>query len=160
VHTAPRAEEDFPRTLTGFPPLLYIAAAGVAVGANALLPLRLLPPSLFFRIGVGFFAVSAILVVPSFWQFIKNRTTVRANRPANRLITAGPYKISRNPLYLVMALIVAGIACATDNVWMLAVLPPLVWIVQTRIIYPEEAYLERRFGDEYLEYRDSVRRWI
>ena len=152
--------EDFPRTLTGFPPLLYLVAAGVAVGANTLWPLRVLPRTPFHGIGVGLFAVSAILVVPSFWQFIKNRTALRANRPVNRLITAGPYRISRNPLYLVMALIVAGTACAMDNAWMLVVLPPLVWIVQTRIIYPEEAYLERRFGDEYLKYRDAVRRWI
>ena len=87
-------------------------------------------------------------------------TTVRPDRAASTLVIAGPYKISRNPMYLGLALVYLGIAIAGQSVSALILLPVVLAIIQRRAIEPEEAFLEQRFGANYINYAAKVRRWL
>jgi protein-S-isoprenylcysteine O-methyltransferase Ste14 len=141
------------------PPLLY--AAGLAVGllVQHRNPQPLLPPAAGRLLGVaaillGLGAFAAIAA------FRRAGTSPNPYRPAGRLVTAGPYRLSRNPMYLGFTLWYVGISCWANSLWSLLLLPLVLLVMHQGVIAREEAYLERRFGDEYRQYRARVRRWL
>ena len=85
---------------------------------------------------------------------------VRTDRPVPRLTTAGPFGYSRNPAYLGLAMIYAGIAVLRNSLWTILLLPAVLFVIQRELIGREERYLERSFGEEYLDYKTRVRRWV
>ena len=99
----------------------------------------------------------------AFWAF---RTMVRAGEqpdpaaPTRTIVSQGPFARTRNPIYLSFALFVLGVACLANNLWMVLALGALMVYVDVGIVRREERYLEQQFGDEYLEYKRSVRRWL
>ena len=100
------------------------------------------------------------LMAWTFLTFLKHRTTVNPYRGANTLCTGGPFGFSRNPIYLGDWLILAGAALWMTSLWPL-IFAPLIWLIlRYGVIRHEEAHLEARFGAEYREYRQRVRRWI
>ncbi len=80
--------------------------------------------------------------------------------PSSALVTSGPYRFTRNPMYLGMASLYAGIALAFGLLWSLALLLVVLVVIDRGVIAREERYLERRFGDEYRLYKQQVRRWL
>lgn len=92
--------------------------------------------------------------------FRQHGTHARPWKPSASLVTEGVFRWTRNPMYLGMALIYAGIALVADSLVALLLLIPLVFVIQREVIAREEAYLEAKFGERYRVYRDSVRRWI
>ena len=84
----------------------------------------------------------------------------RTDRPVPRLTTEGPFSYSRNPSYLALAAIYAGIAVLRNSLWTMLLLPFVVYVIRREVIGREERYLERAFGEEYRAYRARVRRWI
>jgi protein-S-isoprenylcysteine O-methyltransferase Ste14 len=80
--------------------------------------------------------------------------------PTPELIVGGPYRFSRNPIYLGMTLLQAGIGLALGNLWIVLLLAPVLFVLQRAVIEPEETYLARRFGEAYAGYRARVRRWL
>ena len=105
---------------------------------------------------------SLILLLPAVVQFFKNKTTVNPFKPEKSkvLVVAGVYRYSRNPMYLGMALILTGVAFLLANLSAFIVLPFFIILMNYLQIKPEEKILEKRFGQSYLEYKKSVRRWI
>ncbi len=87
-------------------------------------------------------------------------TTVRPDKPSEKLVTSGPFRFSRNPLYLALTLIYAGVAIAANSGWALLLLIPVILIMGRFVIGREEAYLARTFGEEYERYKGAVRRWL
>jgi protein-S-isoprenylcysteine O-methyltransferase Ste14 len=85
---------------------------------------------------------------------------IRTDQPVPRLTTEGPFGYSRNPSYLALVLIYAGIASLRNSLWTMLLLPPVVMVMQREVIGREERYLERAFGEEYLAYKAQVRRWV
>jgi protein-S-isoprenylcysteine O-methyltransferase Ste14 len=85
---------------------------------------------------------------------------VRTDRPVPRLTTEGPFRYTRNPGYLSMALIYTGIAVLRNALWAILFLPVVLYVIQRGVIEREERYLERTFGEEYVNYKAQVRRWI
>ena len=85
---------------------------------------------------------------------------VRTDRPVPRLTTEGPFRYTRNPGYLCLAMIYAGIAVLRNSLWAILLLPLVLLVIQREIIGREERYLERTFGEEYLDYKRRVRRWV
>lgn len=81
-------------------------------------------------------------------------------RPSPAILTEGPYAITRNPMYLGMALVSVGIGYVLGNGWFAITAALAAFVVQKLAIEPEEAYLERTFGDAYLAYKRRVRRWV
>jgi protein-S-isoprenylcysteine O-methyltransferase Ste14 len=87
-------------------------------------------------------------------------TAVRPFEPSSALVEAGPYRFTRNPMYLGMLLALIGIWLLLGSLGPLLVLPAFFWLIRTRFVLPEEAHLERHFGQRYRDYRCRVRRWL
>ena len=85
---------------------------------------------------------------------------IRTDKPVPRLTTTGPFRYTRNPSYLALAVIYAGIAVLRNSLWAMLLLPLVVIVIQREVIGREERYLERAFGEEYLTYKARVRRWV
>ena len=87
-------------------------------------------------------------------------TPFDVRKPSTEIVTSGVFQRSRNPIYLGMLLLYTGIAILANSLWILILVLPFAIILQKGVIEPEEAYLEQKFGDEYLRYKARVRRWI
>jgi protein-S-isoprenylcysteine O-methyltransferase Ste14 len=85
---------------------------------------------------------------------------IRTDKPVPRLTTEGPFRYSRNPSYLALAMIYAGIAVLRNSLWTILFLPVVLVVIQREVIGREERYLERTFGEEYRDYKTRVRRWV
>ncbi len=92
--------------------------------------------------------------------FRKHSTTIRPFKESSSLVTEGPFRFSRNPIYLSMVIALAGVAVVLGTATPLLVLPVFAWIITTQFIRVEEAMLIERFGDPYLDYQKRVRRWV
>ena len=142
------------------PPLVYLAGLAVGFLANVWMPIKFIPDLLAWALGGSLIACGAVLTGSALLKFKGVGTTVRPDRPASTLVIAGPYKITRNPMYLGLALVYLGIAIVGQSVWALILLPVILTVIQRRAIEPEEAFLKRRFGADYITYMTKVRRWI
>jgi protein-S-isoprenylcysteine O-methyltransferase Ste14 len=87
-------------------------------------------------------------------------SNVPTNRPTTSIVESGPYRFTRNPIYLGMFLGLIGLAIAFDTLWLLLMLVPFALVIRYGVVAREEAYLERKFGDVYRGYRSRVRRWL
>lgn len=142
------------------PPFLYIAALALGFALEALLPSAALPAALAWGAGALLLAAGLTLAAAFFRSFSRAQTPVDLRKPTAALVTTGPYRLSRNPGYLSLAIIYAGIAVATSSLWTFVSLIPALLAVEYRVIRREETYLERRFGQEYTAYKRQTRRWI
>jgi len=142
------------------PPLIYLAFILLGVALDRFWPVAVLPGSAQYAIGGLSIMAGLALAAWSLPLFRKLGTSVNVYRPTTALITTGPYRFARNPLYLSLALAQAGIAFAADNVWIMALLVPTIVVVNYGVIAREERYLEAKFGDEYRRYRAAARRWL
>ena len=142
------------------PPFLYVALLLLGILLDKLTPLPPLPRG-FSRL------LAAVLLVPglglilwSLWLFLRARTNPLPMRPASSLVRSGPYRWTRNPMYLGMLLLYLGVALLFDISWALVLSPAVVLLVGRLVIAREERYLEGKFGDDYRQYMTQVRRWI
>ena len=142
------------------PPLIYLLplVLGSILDRKAHLP--------FLRSGVtrivGWPLIGCGVLIAGWWRKTMREADapVRTDRPVPRLTTAGPFGYSRNPAYLSLAMIYAGIAALRNALWAILFLPLVLYVIQREVIRREEQYLERTFGEEYLAYKASVRRWV
>ena len=102
----------------------------------------------------------AALAAASFRQFRRARTSFMTIRPATTLLVSGPYRFSRNPMYVSLTLLTLAFALFLNSWWIVLLLIPVLLAVRQFIVMPEERYLRRRFGAEYEEYMRRVRRWF
>lgn len=144
------------------PPLIYLGALvlGIVAGRALNLPGSGMESNARNIIGWAVTLVGAIVNFSGAGLFLLNRTAIIPFRPTSRLVTTGIYHWTRNPMYLGMALLYLGLAIIFDSLLALVLLPVVLVLIQTQVIVREEAYLERRFGDEYSAYKVRVRRWI
>jgi protein-S-isoprenylcysteine O-methyltransferase Ste14 len=87
-------------------------------------------------------------------------TRIETNQPTTTIVSGGPYRFTRNPIYVGMFLGQIGLAIGFDSLWLLATLVPFYFVLRYGVVAREEAYLERKFGEAYLGYRSRVRRWL
>jgi protein-S-isoprenylcysteine O-methyltransferase Ste14 len=145
-----------------WPPLLILAVLAIGWLAGRLYPLPW--PGLddwpAHLVGYGLGLAGIALVAWSIAALRRAGTTVRPNRGADRLVTDGPFRWRRNPIYMGDVLILLGLAELTHNVWF-AILSPVFAVAVFRLaILPEERHLEERFGQAYRDYKDRTRRWF
>ena len=141
------------------PPVIFLLFLGLGFLIEALMPANDLPAWLQW-VGAGVIAAGVALVLWFEAALRRARTPANPFKPTTALATDGPYRLSRNPAYLGMAIVCAGIALAADAPWALLTLPPAVAAIQLLVIAREERYLEGLFGEEYLSYKRRTRRWI
>jgi protein-S-isoprenylcysteine O-methyltransferase Ste14 len=142
------------------PPLIYLAGLMLGLGAERVISTPSLPRPAAVAAGVLGGALAAALDGGAMRRFLRARTAMEPWKPASALVTGGPYRLTRNPMYLGMACLYTGLALAFGLLWSLALLPVVLVLVDRFVIVREERYLERRFGDSYRNYRAQVRRWL
>jgi protein-S-isoprenylcysteine O-methyltransferase Ste14 len=156
-----KTEEDSAKV--GFPPpFIYLGAliAGIGIGLLPGVPSLGLPDGLRYVGGAALLLVGAGLLLAAASRFRSSGTNVEPWKPVSTIVSVGPYRWTRNPMYLGMALVYAGIALACGSLTALVLLPIVLAIVQTRVIAREERYLETKFGEDYRRYKAGVRRWL
>lgn len=142
------------------PPLVYLASLIIGALIQLAMPLSFLPRALTVVPGTTVVVVAIALFSYSVAKFRAAGTPVPARKPTTVIVRTGPYRFSRNPIYLAFSLFQLGIAIWVNSLWLLATLVGAVALIHSVVIPREELYLERRFGAQYLDYKASVRRWL
>ena len=143
-----------------FPPLVYVPFLAMGIVLDFLFPVPLLPNGVQYAAGFAVMAVGGLIMPFVLLEFRKARTNFNPRKPTTAIITTGPYRFSRNPSYVGLTLLCVGIGIAADSIWILGLLIPAIVVMHYGVIVREERYLENKFGEEYLRYRRSVRRWL
>jgi protein-S-isoprenylcysteine O-methyltransferase Ste14 len=142
------------------PPLVYLTSLVCGTVIHLAMPLPFLPGTLAVPLGVLLVVVAIALFSYSVAKFRAAGTPVPARKPTTVIVRTGPYRFSRNPIYLAFSVFQLGIAIWVNSVWLLATLVGAVALIHYVVIRREEQYLERKFGAQYLQYKASVRRWL
>jgi protein-S-isoprenylcysteine O-methyltransferase Ste14 len=142
------------------PPLIYLGALGAGFGLDAVIGTGSLPSAVAVPVGAASIAAGAGLLGSFLRAFRRARTPVDPYTPSEAIVSDGPYRLTRNPCYLGMALTYAGIAIVANAPWALVPLPVAIAVIDRGVIAREERYLERKFGTPYVDYKRRVRRWL
>jgi protein-S-isoprenylcysteine O-methyltransferase Ste14 len=145
------------------PPLLYLVYLILGLALDRVLPLPHASPEaslLSWTAGGVLILVGVAIMAAGVRNFSRAGTPVPSNQPVRVLVTTGIHGWSRNPIYVGMFILYAGIGLAARSPWVLVLALPLAISLRYVVVAREEAYLERRFGDAYRNYKASVRRWL
>jgi protein-S-isoprenylcysteine O-methyltransferase Ste14 len=145
------------------PPLLF--ALGIVAGLllDQAFPLPLIGPTTRSAAAVGGWLLVALGTGLAGWglaTLLGAGTPIRPNRPASTLVTHGPFRISRNPMYLGLSLVCLGVTLLMNSAWIALLLPPVLAVLDLTVIRHEERYLAATFGFAYDEYCRRIRRWL
>ena len=154
-----RDDSDNPGVIAP-PPLIYAAALAAGLLANRRYRIPFLPRPVARTLGwplvVGGIAVGFL----GSREMLRAETNLDPYKPTTAIVTEGPFRFTRNPLYLSMTLIYCGIAALTNALPPVLLLPIVQQLMRRGVIEREERYLERKFGDEYIQYKARTPRWI
>jgi protein-S-isoprenylcysteine O-methyltransferase Ste14 len=141
------------------PPIIFLFAILFGIALNRAWPLSFCPstPEL---LGPLLTVVALLLFLLSLRALRGAGTSVRGSERTTAIVQAGPYRLSRNPIYLSFILFVLGLSVWLNNLWLVVMLIPAVGIITVFVIPREERFLERNFHEEYLHYKAAVRRWL
>jgi protein-S-isoprenylcysteine O-methyltransferase Ste14 len=144
------------------PPVFFFACLGCGLLMEYFFPITLINISLIPRLIVGgaFLLISGYFAVSAFFALIKNKTPFDTSKSTIKIVTDGAFRFSRNPLYLSLLLLLFGIAVLLFSIWLFFSIPILYILFLCKAVKPEESYLSQKFGEEYLNYLATVRRWI
>lgn len=145
------------------PPAIYLIFLIAGYSLHHFWPLPFLPSGLKATAPVAGFAVMGLgflLLALAEREFLKHRTSHNTAKPTTTIITTGPFRYSRNPVYLGLTLLCTGLAIKADSIWLLGLITMACLVIHHFVVLKEEAYLERKFGEVYLRYKSSVRRWL
>jgi protein-S-isoprenylcysteine O-methyltransferase Ste14 len=143
------------------PPIAWALAIVVGLGVGRLYPAPFVPTIIAHAwIGLVVFALAVALAVWAMMTIRRAGTQFDVRKPTTAVVEIGPYSATRNPIYLGMFLGQTGIAIGFDNFWVLAMLAPFYFVIRYGVVAREEAYLERKFGAIYRDYKSRVRRWL
>jgi protein-S-isoprenylcysteine O-methyltransferase Ste14 len=142
------------------PPLIYAGPLAVGILLNLKFPIHFLPRKVARILGLTLIGTSAIIISQAFPRMRRAGTSVNPTEPTTVLVMDGPFKFTRNPLYLSLALFYAGVATLVNALWAMLMLPIVLLVINRGVIGREERYLERKFGEQYIQYKERVRRWL
>jgi protein-S-isoprenylcysteine O-methyltransferase Ste14 len=143
------------------PPLAWGLAVIAGLTFSWLVPLPLLRAALPAGwLGAMVFVLALALLAWAIATITSAGSNVPTNLPTTTIVESGPYRFTRNPIYLAMFLGLIGLAIAFDDLWLLIMLVPFALVIRYGVVAREEAYLDRKFGDGYRSYRSRVRRWL
>jgi len=144
------------------PPIVFVAFLLIGFAAHWIMPLEFIFHEWYVRFAVripisivsGFIALNAFVIMK------KGKTAINFNSQTTKFITKGSFCFTRNPLYLALLLLFGSIAILANSIWLLVLLIPLFIIFNFSVVPREERYLKECFGEEYIQYKNKVRRWI
>ena len=142
------------------PPFVYLGSIALGLVLHLLWPARVVPPSISTPAGAIITVLAIALFVSAVRTLRAAGTPVPGNRPTTTIVRTGPYRFSRNPIYLAFSLVQLGLSLWINSLALLITLIPAVALMWLVVIPREERYLETRFPSEYSPYKASVRRWL
>lgn len=142
------------------PPLVYLVTIVTGSVLEFAWPTAFLPRGLAAPLGSALVVAAVVLFLYSAGKFRAAGTPVPGNRQTTAIVRTGPYRFSRNPIYVAFSLLQLGIAAWINSLWLIATLIVAIALMAKVVIPREERYLEGKFGTEYLDYKTRVRRWI
>ena len=142
------------------PPVVYLSAIVLGLVVHVLWPRHIVPHSLGAPVGAVPTLAAVALFIYAVRAFRKAGTPIPGNRPTTTIVRTGPYRFSRNPIYLAFSLFQLGLALWVNSLSLLLTLIPAIALMSSVVIPREERYLEARFPSEYVSYKASVRRWL
>jgi protein-S-isoprenylcysteine O-methyltransferase Ste14 len=142
------------------PPWVYLGAIALGLLLHGAWPVRLVSDAVSKPLGGTTVLVALALFLSAVRTLRAAGTPVPGDRPTTTIVRTGPYRYSRNPVYLAFSLFHFGVACWVSSLWLLVSLVPAVALMSFVVIPREERYLEMRFPSEYLPYKAAVRRWL
>src|SRR5881394_1331489 len=154
-----RSSSDNPQVLI-LPPLLYGVALAAGLLMQWLAPRPILSSNAHYWAGGVLLASGVLLAIWGRRVMEQAGTNVNPTLPTTALVAAGPFRFSRNPLYVALTLIYVGLALLTNALWVLVLIVPVLFVTHYGVVRREERYLEARFNDAYREYRSRVRRYL
>ena len=146
--------------LVANPFLIYIALGIGAALLQKLAPLPFLAPPSARITGLVIMIINLVIGLPAVRSMFAAQTSPNPGRPTTALVNSGPYRFSRNPMYIGLTLLYTGLMTFFRLPWGLVLLPLVILLITAWVIVPEEKYLEGKFGEEYSNYKTVVRRWI
>ncbi len=141
-------------------PVIYAAVLLVGILLSLAFPVIFLPRLVTWIAGAACVLLPFILGFAALGAMRRAGTSVKPYKPTTVLLTEGPFRLTRNPLYLAMTIQYVGLALLFNALWAIALLPLALVVVHVTVIQREERYLEQQFGEEYRAYKARVRRWI
>ena len=139
-----------------FPPAIHL----VSIALGFLLQWAVPIPMFGMRISGGILiAIALALIIWSVVVMSRSGTTPNPTRPTTALVTHGPFRLTRNPMYLAWELVIAGVGLAANAPWVILMAVPAAFLTLRLVIDKEERYLAAKFGPEYQDYKSRVRRW-
>lgn len=142
------------------PPLIYAGIFLIGYLFQRAYPLPLFPEPFNSFLGASLIIVSLLLAISGMWALKRAGTHIDPFKPTTVLVVDGPYRFSRNPLYLSLTFLYTGIAVLFNLCGPILILPLALILMQFGVVIREERYLEKKFGEDYRLYRAHVRRWI
>lgn len=152
-------ETDNPGVLI-WPPFLYGASVILIIALNWLWPLPLPFKSAIFWLGIALLSLGIALDAWGSLTFRKQGTNINPSRPSTALVKSGPFRFSRNPIYLAALLMFLGLSLVLNNGWGILAIIPLQLLMHYGVILREERYLKAKFGESYRLYCSAVRRYL
>jgi protein-S-isoprenylcysteine O-methyltransferase Ste14 len=159
-----RVMEDQKKYFKGIipPPILFFALIIIGFAAQWLSPVSLIfyewPSRLI--VGLPIFVASGLIAINALIIMKKHKTAINFNNPTTRFVTEGTFCFTRNPLYLALLFVMISIAVFANSAWHIIAFILLFVFFNFGVVTREEQYLEKSFGDEYIKYKQRVRRWI
>jgi len=132
----------------------------VAVGLHLLFPVHLLAPERAHLLGGTLSVLGIALAVWGRLAMARAGTDPNPRHPATALVVDGPFRFTRNPLYIALTIFYLGLTAMVNSLWPLILLPGVLIVMQRGVVEREERYMERKFGEAYRAYRARVRRWL
>jgi protein-S-isoprenylcysteine O-methyltransferase Ste14 len=156
------ALNDNPRVIA-FPPLIWAVTVFISLVVHFFvvrLPMSILPRAISLGIAIVLFIIAPLLAIPAIWRMKAAGTNVHPSEPTTTIVRGGPYRFTRNPMYLALTLLQIGVAFVLNDAITFLFAAALALTLHFGVILREERYLEAKFGEEYLALKRSVRRWI
>ena len=143
------------------PPFTYILPLVAGIVAHILAPFKIFSDSMFGHVsGWPLLTLGLLLVIWSMRTMLNAGEHFKVNEPTNKIVSHGPFSITRNPIYLSFNFVYLGIAFIVNTIWLIIFLPIAFITLHYGVILREEHYMKNKLGNEYLSYRKRVRRWI
>ena len=154
-----REVRDAPR-IVAFPPFIFLGTLALGIAIHLVKAARALPNTPARLAGALFLVIFVVLGISAEQAMRHAGTNIRPDRPTTAIVDSGPFRFTRNPLYMAAICGYLGIALLVNSIWPILLLLPMLILLQEGVVKREERYLERKFGDDYLNYRRRVRRWF
>ena len=142
------------------PPLIFLIAVIAGFFLDFIRPIGLIDSVVGEYLGLFLFATALLVVIVLGLKFRREKTSIEPWKPTTKIMSSGLYAYSRNPIYAAFCLIVIGLGLLLNSFWILVSFIPAAFTVFYIAIAKEEKYLENKFGAEYIEYKNKVRRWL